>query len=140
MQQGTARKMGGIAMTRRSIAAVLASLLIALFATVQSAAASIVPSVDGSAFGYRFIEENTSTLPGASAASAQLIPDMDKVEQQRFIESNTTDLPDAVAPSVSATSATMGGWRFLEVNTTMLPQASSQAYGEDLTPLPGTPR
>jgi hypothetical protein len=138
MQQGTASKREVIAMTRRSITAVLGALLVALFITVQSAAASIAPSVDGSSFGYRFLEENTSTLP--SGIVANVAPSLFTADQQRFIEQNTSTLPsvsDALAAN-AAPALTMAQWKFIEVNT-MLPSAGAQTCMEDATPKPGHP-
>jgi hypothetical protein len=123
-------------MTRHSITAVLGSLLVAVFVTVQSVAASIAPSVDGSSFGYRFLEVNTTMLP--SAITADIGPSGLTAGQWRFVESNAITLPDQVPAIVTPASVTMAQWRFLEVNT-LLPQTFVQTYMEDLTPNPGHP-
>src|SRR5262245_51530834 len=97
-------------MTRRSITAVLGSVLVALFVTVQFAAASIAPSVDGSCVGYRFLEANMSTPPNGIIGT--IGPSVVTVSQQRFIERNTTDLPNAVAADVSSPIITQAQQRF----------------------------
>jgi hypothetical protein len=93
MHRDTARKMGGTAMTRRSITAVLASLLIGLLVTVNVPSVSAcevddaghcIPSAPGDAnlvsvasvgpaaavagIDYRFNEINTTTLSSVSNA------------------------------------------------------------------------
>jgi hypothetical protein len=78
--------MGGIAMTRRSITTVFASLVVALFITVQSSAASTGPSAV-TADQLRFIEINTITLPSEGAESA--IGASMSTSAWRFLDVNT---------------------------------------------------
>jgi hypothetical protein len=140
MHQGTARKMGGVAMTRRSITTVLAALLIALFVTVNALAVSadkgcdvangdtldqcvqwyagqrnvIVTSI-GSPVAvptveYRFIENNTTNLPTAQSA-APAIPSAVTNLHQLTVVPTCTGLDDSGYVPTCYTPQGDGTWR-----------------------------
>jgi hypothetical protein len=112
-------------MTRRSITAVLASLLIGLLFVIQAPAASAceldatgncVQSTSGSAL---------HTVSFASVGPAITVPGAD----YRFLEVNTTMLPGAISASIGpsvvtaedASVLTSQQQLFLAVNATMMP-------------------
>jgi hypothetical protein len=118
-------------MTRRSIAAVLASLLVGLLVTVNAPAVGAC-ELDGS-WNCAAPEALVSV---ASVGPAVAVQDADA----RFLEINTITLPsvsDALAAN-AAPALTMAQYQFIEMNT-ILPSAGMQTYMEDLTPIPGRP-
>jgi hypothetical protein len=87
MQQGTAREMGGIAMIRRSISAIVASLLIGLSVIINGSAVSADGPCDTDAQGNCAAYEPLVSV--ASMGPAVAVPTIN----DRFVETNTTTLP-----------------------------------------------
>jgi hypothetical protein len=127
-------------MTRRSITAVLASLLVALFVVVN---APVVSADDGcdpadaaTVDACVALAVNQPAVSVASVGPAVAVMGID----YRFVEQNTITLPsvsDALATNASP-ALTMAQYQFIEKNT-ILPSAGPQTYMEDVTPNPGRP-
>jgi hypothetical protein len=165
MQQGIARKMGGTAMTRRSIAAVLGSLLFALF-VVSAPAVSADGPCDADAQGncavsssrdfttQQVMELDALTASAPGAPMAEVVPTISADSGCNAADADTVDQCVAWAASqgsilvasVGPAAAVPGiDYRFIELNTTTLPSATvanvapfalaDAQYGSDLAVL-----
>jgi hypothetical protein len=105
-------------MTRRNITTVLGSLLVGLLVALNVPAVSADgPCYTDGQGNCAVTTPSTATFSIASAGPAVRVPGID----YRFLEENTTTLPSAGVASLAMSSRTMGAWQFLEMNTITLP-------------------
>ena len=117
-------------------------LCLSMYAPVANVAtfsvASVGQPVEVQTVDYRFVEQNTITLPSANGAI--IAPGVVSREQQRFIEENTITLP-SVGAEIFATGGLMTSQGQSIAMNAVLPQSLAQTYMEDLMPSdPSTPR
>ncbi len=132
-------------MTRRSIAAILASLLVGLL-LVGNAPAASAGGLCGTGYAPEHCEEMAAATDamvfaaGAQARPVHILSGSGMGQEQfeaREAANDTVQFRVAsVGPAIAVQTADA---YFLEFNTITLPSAGAETYMEDLTPIPGHP-